>query len=51
MPKSPTSEALDMEKTDDDEDEDPAGYLAIRRFTTLPTISGNIIHTDHLESH
>ena len=30
---------------------DKSSYLAICRFTALPTLSGNIIHTDHLESH
>ena len=35
----------------DGDEEVKSSYLAIRQFTTLPTLSGNIIHTDHLESH
>ena len=28
-----------------------SSYLVIRQFTTLSTLSGNIIYTDHLESY
>ena len=36
---------------DEDVEEVKSSYLAIHRFTTLPTLYGNIMHTDHLESH
>ena len=45
--KDPTSEALGMEK--DDDEEVKFSYLAICRFTTLLMLSGNNIYTDHLE--
>ena len=33
-----------------DDEEVKSSYLAIRRFTTLSTLSGHIIHLDHLRN-